>query len=87
MLSVAGSERKKSAKQLAAQARQEAEQAELSQSIREVYRKLAGYHGRYPRYPIDHAPAMDLSSDTRNQHFVPQVDRCCERQLSIYTHC
>jgi hypothetical protein len=56
-------ERKKSAKQLAAQARQE---AELSPSIREVYRKLAGYHGCYP---IDHAPAMDLSSDTRNQHF------------------
>ncbi len=33
--------RKKSAKQLAAQARQEAEQAQLGQSIREVYRKLA----------------------------------------------
>jgi hypothetical protein len=35
------SKRKKSPKQLAAQAQEEAEQAELSQSIREVYRKLA----------------------------------------------
>jgi hypothetical protein len=33
--------RKKSAKQLAAQARQEAEQAQLGQAIRDVYRKLA----------------------------------------------
>jgi len=34
-------QRKKSAKQIAAQAREEAEKAQLSQSIREVYRKLA----------------------------------------------
>jgi len=33
--------RKKSARQQAAQARQEAEQAELSQSVRDIYRKLA----------------------------------------------